>query len=638
MPGSERDGAHKMPSSQLRVDIDDIIRLNPGAWLETHGRIKNAQGKQERPKLNVLQRRINAYYMACSNAGRPCRGILVKPRKRGASTMVGAVHYSQLQMNPHEGLIIGDKLDTSDIVFRMMENYALSDEFLKQGKWGSPHTGLQELIEWRHGARLSQGTARGKATARGSTPQFIHGTEVAHWEAAAEALDAAMNAIPDDGFNVVILESTPYGADGPFAITWNNARWPTDEECYDGILYWKQWESLVPDSAADPLSKHDFVRIFAAWYEFDKSRIELTPQQKEEIRQTIDSESWYLGEQSLIDLYGNEGPMGLRLGNEVENCDVWEQLAWRRVTIKTKCRGSARIFDEEHPRDPRSCFLASGRQVFDEDALTHLQIQCRIAPEYGVLTERDGGAFWTRTAEQAANYWVWEPPMVGCRYLLIVDPAEGEDQTKGEDPDRHSVLVLRDEYMDPRRVIHKAKLVARLRPPNRMPMIPLSRMVRWLSLYYGRCCILPEMNNSGMALITALRMAPDCPPIWQRMEVDPHSGIERRWDGWRTTDSAEYKGLRATIIWHLHEALRNKALDCSCPHVHSELVDFVDKKGRMEAGNGHDDDVLSLSIGYYNLGSGTIMGRDVRPDFIPPEIQALMDEEAAHAGGIAQRW
>ena len=133
-------------------------------------------------------------------------------------------------------------------------------------------------------------------------------------------------------------------------------------------------------------------------------------------------------------------------------------------------------------------------------------------------------------------------------------------------------------------------------------------------------------------------MQTDCPPIWQRIEVDPHSGIERRWDGWRTTDSAEYKGIRSTIIWHLHEILRKKGLDCYCPHVASELMGFVDKSGRMEAGSGHDDDVMALAIGMYNISSGTIYEQAIRQDFIPPEIQALLDEEEKQPGGFAQRW
>ena len=621
------------------VELDDIVRLNPGVWLETYGSIRGIEGESIRPRLNVLQRRILALYLSHRDSGQIVRGVGLKPRKKGFSTMVSAIHYSQLQKFKHDGVVMGNKLKTSQEVFDMIEHLAETDEF--KGKWGSAYEATAETIKWAHGAELQQSTAKDKGSARGMTPQFVHGTEVAHWENAADVLVAMLNAVPKRGFTCVFLESTPAGAAGPFFDKWQQARWPTAEESPDGQVYWKQWESMCPDSEPDQsgLAQFDFVRVFAAWFEFEDSRVEtLTDEQKRHIEATLDAESWYSGEKDLIKVYGNVGPRGLRLGTEVD-CDVWEQLAWRRMMIKNDCKGSSRIFDQEYPKDPQSCFLASGRQVFDSDALTHLQVMSKTTqPEFGGLTEKDGGAFWTPSDEQMANYWRWEAPMIGCRYLLSVDPAEGEDQTKGEDPDRHSVLVLRDAYMDPRRVMHRPKLVARLRPPNRMPMIPLSRMVRWLSFYYGRCCVIPEMNNSGMALITALRMQTDCPPIWQRIEVDPHSGIERRWDGWRTTDSAEYKGIRSTIIWHLHEILRKKGLDCYCPHVASELMGFVDKSGRMEAGSGHDDDVMALAIGMYNISSGTIYEQAIRQDFIPPEIQALLDEEEKQPGGFAQRW
>ena len=113
------------------------IRLNPGIWLESHGYIRDTNGKKVRPKLNVLQRRINALYVCKFLAQKPCWGIGVKPRKRGFSTMVAALHYSQLNNFAHDGIIIGDKLETSDIVFRMIAYFAETDEFKH---WGSECT------------------------------------------------------------------------------------------------------------------------------------------------------------------------------------------------------------------------------------------------------------------------------------------------------------------------------------------------------------------------------------------------------------------------------------------------------------------------------------------------------------------
>ena len=625
--------------SAIKLTNDLIIRSNPGIWLEAFGKIRGVSGKNITPRLNVLQKRINALYVSRWIKGDPLRAIGLKPRKRGFSTMVGACHYHQLMNYPHEGVIIGDRLDTSDIVFRMMDNFAQTDTYA--GRWGSPSVTTTEKIKWDHGSLLSQATARGKATVRGMTPQFIHGTEAAHWENCNETLDAAMNAIPDTGFNVVFLESTPFGAGEPFAETWGRARWPSAGEVPDGKLYWKKWESVCPDQPHDAsgLSAQSFVRIFAAWYEFEESFVRLTASQKRNIEATLDAESWYAGERKLISLYLTEGPQGQRLGDEVEKADVWEQLAWRRLTIKNKCRASVRIFLEEHPEDPQSCFLSSGRQVFDADALTHIQLLTRNAPDSGNVDDSGERAIWQVTGADGATVHRWEAPLVGCRYIMSVDLAEGSDQTKGSDPDAHSALVWRDQYLDTNGVLHPIKLVARVRPPNRMPMIPFARLARALSAYYGNCTIIPEMNNSGMAFITALRAMTDkpCPPIWQRKERDPHSGVERAWDGWRTTDNAEYGGVRSTIIWHFHEKIRNREVEICCPYYHSELANFVDKRGRMEAGSGHDDDVISGCMGIYNIGSGTTYSLAMRPGSIPREIAAMMSMEEG-TRDLSMKW
>jgi hypothetical protein len=622
------------------IDTLDIVASDPAAWLEAFGKVRDISGRPIRVKLNVLQRRINAVHMAAVEKGNPCRGIVVKPRKKGCSTMVGAIHYRQLCSNPHEGVIIGNKADTSDIVFRMMNYFREHDDFQKMRP--TPAKATTETIKWEHRAMLSQETANNAAGGRGGTPQFLHLTEVAHWQTgekvtAEDVLVSLLNSVPDDGFNEVWEESTPYGATGAFAGTYARARWPSADECPGGDEYWGMWESLLPQQEYDPLDQGNFVRVFAAWYEFEDSRMRLSEEQKQHVRETLDAHSSYRGEQQLIDLYANEGPRGQRLGREVTECDVWEQLAWRRMVIKTKCGGNPRKFDEEYPRDPKSCFQASGNPVFDDDSLTHVQMMTRAPVAHGQLQMQQGAArpVWMPSSAEAATFWRWEVPKQGCAYLISADLAEGSDQTKGKDPDRHSILVLRRAYVDTV-AQHRLRVVARVRPPNRMPMYALVELTWLLHLYYGRALVIPEMNNSGMSFITGARAKGI--PIWQRKEIDPHSGKERGYDGWRTMDTAEYGGLRTAIIDRLHEILREEAIDVHCPNIHAELVDFVDKGGRKEAGSGHDDDVLSLAIGVYNIDSATVYAEPVMERQVPAEIQAMIEQESAQGGGLAMRF
>jgi hypothetical protein len=176
-----------------KLDPTALVRLRPAIWLETHGYIRDASGKKHRPRVNVLQRRIEAAYIEAQITQRPLRTIGLKPRKRGYSTMVAAIHHAQINNFQHEGVIIGNKLDTSDTVFRMMSFFAKHDEF--RPRWGSAFTETTERITYQHGARVIQDTAKNGESIRGMTPQFIHGTEMAHWENADEVLVALLNAI-----------------------------------------------------------------------------------------------------------------------------------------------------------------------------------------------------------------------------------------------------------------------------------------------------------------------------------------------------------------------------------------------------------------------------------------------------------
>lgn len=982
------------------ISADELIRLNPGVWLETHGYVRDVRGKKTRPVLNVLQRRMNALYMARMMAGKSMRGIVVKPRKRGASTMVSAHHYSQLQNWPHEGFIIGDRSETTGIVFRMLKFYAETDEFI--GKWGSPiKSATTEELVWEHGSMVTQGTAQGRASARGRTPQFVHETEKAHWEKPEETSDAVLNAVPDEGFTVIWEESTPFGSANLFAKTFGEARWPRAEECPDEFLYWKQWASLVPDQDSSGGSDLDYCRVFAAWFEFDtpgaRSYLRLNEDGRKQIQDTIDAEGWYRGERELIRRYGNEGPRGMRLGQIVTECDVWEQLAWRRATIKNKCRKSLDVFNSEHPSDPKTCvegsqrigtdhglipirdvragmmtargrvlahvcmgtkptvtlrtqrgfelrvtadhlialpdgsfqeagqtlgariklqrpefsihrhvarwkafggvdasleiderwgrflgyfmgdgslhnctlsiacdsqdqdtiadctrlidelfgtpqirktgktgggtevrfsrkefhelfehlgiiefngkgysphirkvcvpecifsspksvvreflrglfesdghiienggaaklftkhaslardvqllllgmdiqstilyqrkrvkdrefdgyeviiyrrdveqfldeigfisarkrarrplgkldrragtydytdevveiipsgdaevfdieiegdpvfdaggilvhncFVSSGRSVFDSEALDRVWIETeRARPEYVQIEIKESGDGRQRRAQvnpsdsEMATIYIFERPRFGCRYLMPVDLSEGKDQTKTGNPDANSAMILRDAYVDQNGLLEKMAVAARVRPPNHMPLPEFARITAGLGLFYGNCMQIPEMNNSGLAYITALRLLFPWVPIWQRSERDPITGhVVKEMYGWRTTDISGYGGVRTQIIAHLQDILMENSIKIPCAHIHRELANFVNKDGRMEAGAGKDDDVLTLAIGTYNISSGTIYSEPQVVRSLPRDLVELAGR-SEHAGGGSMRY
>src|SRR4051794_18501973 len=101
----ERATEINMTQEQFRV----LIRSNPAVWLETCGYIRDASGRKLRPRVNILQQRIEALYVSHLARNHPMRSIGLKPRKRGYSTMVAAIHHAQINNFRHEGVIIGNK-------------------------------------------------------------------------------------------------------------------------------------------------------------------------------------------------------------------------------------------------------------------------------------------------------------------------------------------------------------------------------------------------------------------------------------------------------------------------------------------------------------------------------------------------
>lgn len=624
-----------------------LIRHDPRVWFESRAVIRLANGRVSQPgelRTNVLQRRIFALAAARRRMGKPCLGIGLKPRKRGFSTAVAVLHYHTVAGQPAEGVIIGNKRDTSETVYRMMALFAREDEMAKRGEWSSASNVKAESMEWAHGSKVGLSTALGRESVRGMTPQVAHGTEVAHWEQDEDVFLAMMNALPDDPNVMAWLESTPAGKAGAFYQRWLKARWPTAEECPEGDAdYWQQWASQCPDQPDAIFAEWEFVRVFAAWFEFEEATLKLTREQQTHIEQTLDEKSWYHGERALIEVYGNVGPTGqMRLGKEVTDSNAWEQLAWRRMTIQAKCSSDPRKFDQEYPKDPESCFLASGRAVFDADALAHYQAQV-LPGELGTLETNSPSwkgeeqATWRGTGRDAAVFQRWEEPRRGCRYLLVLDTAEGEDQTKGEDPDCHSALVIRRAYQAADGTLHRARVVARLKPPSRVPIHVLVELVHRLSLYYS-AIVIPEMNSSGLAYITGAKTRGTL--LWRRQEWNPRDGRNEEKLGWRTTDHADYGGVRTLIIDHLGGILRERAVDIHCASVVHQLGTFVDKNGRKEAEHGeHDDDVLALAIGLYNVDAATAYDEAPVERGMPEDLKKLLEESQNPSGkGGAHFW
>jgi signal peptidase I len=534
-----------------------LARVDPEVWFSVFATIRNKRGKMEKaPKPNVLQRRMFAHYRKCCIARKPCLIIVLKPRQTGASTAAQAIIYHhQRRLGSLNGALMGDIAGTSDKVFEIFRRFAENDSL----DWGDglsasfKEGGNQsDDIDLANGSHYSKETAGSKNAGRGGTIQVASMTEVGFWPSVGgndPALAFLNSFYESDPVSLAIADSTPNGPQGWF---FNTCTKPND------------WEF-----------------IFAAWFEFEENvRPFESDADRDEFLRTMSEDEKQEQERYRVSL---------------------EQLNWRRRTLRDKCDGNIDKFRQEYPSDPMECFLKSSRPRFHVPSVESM-IRRSTDPDVGYVTEQGReGVTWVPDP-QGGTVQRWEPPRHGCRYLIAVDTCTGEDQQIGHgtaDPDWHAVHVWRAPHVDADSGQQlPAKLVARHK--SRLDIDVVADEVAALSAYYGNCLIVPEVNNSGLAMVKRL-VEKDC-FVFQRRTVNSQTSEVDRSYGWRT-DSV----TRKTVIDHLAAEVREGRLDIPSAEALAEFRSFVvNPNGRPEAMRGHhDDDVLAAAIAVYNLSGAT---------------------------------
>ncbi|MGH7960189.1 MAG: hypothetical protein ACREH8_24710, partial [Opitutaceae bacterium] len=310
-----------MTPGELKI----LIRNDAGSWFEQYGSIVLKGADVVDPghaRLNHMQQLMNAVFDRCEELGLPCRILNLKPRQKGSTTWSGAKCYHTMRKRRTSACVIGGQYSQTTNAWDIISHYHSKDRF----DWGNEGVINTEKGEFTNGSKLVPETAGDKDAARSGTFQFMFATEVARWAKqgvteAGKVLAGALKCVPLLGGTTVILETTGCGANGDFYDRWGQA---IDAEDF---------------LAGKEIKPGDYIRIFTPWFVFSDSVIRLTPSQKIEMQQSLDSEPWFYGEQELIDEYGNtDGGKHMRLGHVVTGFDVWEQLAWRRQAILNECK------------------------------------------------------------------------------------------------------------------------------------------------------------------------------------------------------------------------------------------------------------------------------------------------------------
>ena len=569
------------------MDIADLIKeaakWDTAAWFEAFGKIRRKGGELISPEANVYQVRISEVLKWGHEAGRPVRLVCLKPRQKGSSTFSVAALYRRMAAKPGNGLIAGGAHFQGANLFKILKTYADTD-----GLAPNDCKVMDTSARFKNGSTIDRITLANSNAGRSGTFQAMILTEVAYLSDegvanADEVLNGLLKCVPYEPDTFIIQESTAKGAAGAFYDTWQ------------GGITFEEFKS----------GKNGYIRVFAAWFEFDDSRLD--PKSE-----GIESEENYTDQERML--------------AEKWSLDM-EQVAWMRWAIREECKSDFDRFCQDYPFDPETAFLKSGRGRFSIEGLAYQDKRARENPrEFGVLEYRPGPdrVQWVATTEQQARVVRWEQPRIGCRYLMAIDPMTGASQTGGDDPDSHAVFVIRAGYLqhgvwtEPAVVMRNMLHADGQRFGDWCDIDVLEEEV-WRMARYWQALIVPEMNmDRGMVELLKLRGDVD---IYQREMFNRREQTKTTALGWMTdlrTRPMVIEGL-ARMIREAGRGAVNEGIEIRCPWAIKELRNFIVKpNGRAEAAAGHHDDgVLSLAIGCYCLDSAIPYQERVRESYMP---------------------
>lgn len=171
--------------------------------------------------LNRTQRFIHEKLEAQVAKGRPVRAMILKGRRQGVSTYVGARFYWRASMARNTNVfILAHKWDSTNTLFDMVDRMHRHNPF-------APHVGAsnaKELVFDRLDSNYAVGVASDTAEAgRGRLTSLFHGSEVAFWKSPEAQFAGPVQTVSAVPGTEIILESTANGASGRFYDMWQDA-------------------------------------------------------------------------------------------------------------------------------------------------------------------------------------------------------------------------------------------------------------------------------------------------------------------------------------------------------------------------------------------------------------------------------
>jgi hypothetical protein len=573
------------PQEQMKLTWQDIAK-DFYLYCEKNLMITNKKGELVKLRPKTAQRKLVDAVMKDIKLGKPVRYIVLKARQLGLSTIIEAMCYWWAATHKYvNAAIVAQDKEASGNIYQMFQRYYdnSSPEFRPQTKYLTKND-LTFDVEPKPGQPNKGGlksqirtlVAKGAGTGRSQTNRFVHGSEVAFWEAGVETVAGLLQTVPFLPETFVFLESTANGMGGYF---------------YDEWQFAKKGEST-------------FNPFFFAWHEDPEYELNVPPKWG----------SYDADERELLKLFKDL---------HYPQTSWKRKLQWRREKMK-EFRSDPERFYQEYPMNDMEAFISTGRPVFDSKALIRMDMKAARTKFQYIELSGNRKTDVKHSDVDFSPFKVWEKPEDNVKYVIGGDVAEGKEITaNGKEGDYSVLTVIR---RDNNRVVCRYR--AHIDPDQ------FGDVACRLGWYYNEATIAIEVNNQGLATVQKIRDR-----LYRKMYMR-EKGFDALFEeptakmGWRTDKSSKF-----IMISELAKYIRDGVIiDTDIVAIREYMTYVRDDTGRTNAQEGHHDDcVMSTAIAVQLLDWKDLDREAPKPQTNVPNNRLVTVEKPTARQGIIKR-
>lgn len=517
-------------------------------YIENFLKIRDKNSRLVPLILNPAQVEFDKIINKCKEDGKLPRFIVLKARQMGLSTYTEALIFANTTTKKFvNSLIIAHEDKATQNLFNMSKLYyeELPDVLRPMKKYSNEkalvfENPINDESEKKKNpglrSRITVATAGTAESGRSATIHNLHVSELAFFPDPERSMTALLQSVPDTEDSLVVVESTANGV---------------------GDYFHKMWGQAVR-------GENEFIPIFLPWFvDPTYSREFRTEAEKQQFIEEVNTTS--------LDMDGNI--IHTEEFELKEKFDLtYEQLNWRKYTIRNKCNGDIEIFHQEYPSTPEEAFIASGRPKFSVSALKKY-MKLKKKGKRGYLEEK--GSRIEFIPDEKGYIEVWEDPIPGKYYAIGADVAEG--LSDGD----YSCAIVGDSNFETVAMWHG----------HIDPDLYGDELYK-LAKYYNDAYLGVENNNHGLTTLKKLQDREYWNIYFQKTYDRVSDQITSKM-GWNTNSKT-----KPLMIDKLAEFIREMYLGIYSDLIISECLTYViNDNGTTDAQEGcHDDTVMALAL------------------------------------------